>query len=165
MVPMVMAVTRRILTLLACSVAVLAAACGSSNSTSASIPAPQAVEKSTAIAAGDSVCQAMLADQQRIIGDFKAAHPQATLDDVRDFLVNTLVPRMEQGIGDFHRVGQPTKDRPAWNAIVTHLDTDLLYFKAMIRDDPIALLTINPFDREAARFTDYGFKVCGQPAT
>ncbi len=160
---MVVPVKRRTLPLLACTVAVLAAACSSSNA--ASIPPTSYVEKSAAIAAGDGVCTALVADLKRLTTDFKSTHPQATLDEVRDFLVNTLTPRMDQGIGDFHRIGQPTKDRPAWNSIVTHLDTDLLYFKAMIRDDPIALLTINPFEREAARFQAYGFKECGKPAT
>ena len=48
------------MTLLACAVAVAAGACSSGN---ASIPAPRAVEKSSAIDAGDRVCTAMANDQ------------------------------------------------------------------------------------------------------
>jgi hypothetical protein len=153
-------VKRLTLTLLACAVAAVAAACGSA---SASIPPPQFVEKSAAIAAGDGVCTALAADQQKLIDDFKAAAPQAQPDEIRDFLVNTLTPRIERAVGDFHRIGEPTKDKPAWNALVSRLDTDVLYFKAMIREnDPTLLLTIKPFARDAARFDAYGFKECGK---
>jgi hypothetical protein len=154
-------VTRRTLPLLACAVALLAAACGSSDA--ASIPPPRYVEKSAAIAAGDGVCAAVVADLRRLTSDFTAAHPEVTADNAREFVSNTLIPRIEQGIGDFHRIGTPTKDSPAWNTIVSRLDTDLLYYKAMM-GDPIALLTTNPFVREAAAFQAYGFKECGKPA-
>jgi hypothetical protein len=157
-------VTRRTLPLLACTVALLAAAaCSSSNA--ASLPPPRYVEKSAAIAAGDGVCTALVADLKRLSADFKNTHPQATTDEAREFVVSTLTPRLEQGLGDFHRIGEPTKDSPAWNTIVSRLDTDLQYYKAMIPGDPAFLLTTNPFDREAAKFAAYGFKECGQPAT
>src|SRR3954469_544533 len=153
-------VKRLTLILLACAVAAVAAACSNA---SASVPPPQFVEKSTAIAAGDGVCTALAADQQQLIETFKAAAPQAQPDEIRDFIVNTLIPRIERGVGDFHRIGEPTKDKPAWNALVAHLDTDVLYFKAMIREsDPMALLAVKPFERDAAKFDDYGFKECGK---
>ena len=155
-------VTRRTLPLLACAVAVLAAAC--SNSNAASIPPPRYVEKSAAIAAGDGVCAGVVADLQRLTNDFKATHPEVTADNARDLVTNTLIPRIEQGIGDFHRIGQPTKDSPAWNTIVSRLDTDLLYYKAML-GDPVELLNTNPFVREAAAFQAYGFKECGKAPT
>jgi hypothetical protein len=160
---MVVPVKRRTLPLLACTVAVLAAAC--SNSTAASIPPPRYVERSAAVAAGDAVCTALAADLQRLTTDFKSTHSQVTADDAREFVVSTLTPRLEQSVGDFHRIGEPTKDSPAWNTIVSRLDTDVLYYKAMIPEDPISLLTTNPFDREAAKFEAYGFKECGKPAT
>src|SRR5262245_42564050 len=155
-------VTRRTLPLLTCALAVLAAACSSSNA--ASVPPPRYVEKSAAIAMGDSVCAGVVADLQRLTADFKATHPEVTADNAHEIVANTLIPRIEQGIGDFHRIGTPTKDSPAWNTIVSRLDTDLLYYKAMM-GDPIELLNTNPFVREAAAFQAYGFKECGKPAT
>jgi hypothetical protein len=157
---MVIAVTRRTLTLLACMVAVVAAAC--SNGNSASIPPPRAVEKSTAISLGDSVCHAYDVDRQALIKDFETQHPQATVADVRDFLVTTLTPRIDRAIGDFHRVGTPTKDAQAWNVLVDDLDTSAAYFKTWIRVDPNSLLTAKIFGGDTAKFEAYGFKVCGK---
>jgi len=159
--PMGVPVTRRTLPLLACTVALLAAACGGSNA--ASIPPPRFVEKSAAIAAGDNVCAALTADQMRLINDFNVSHPQATADEVGDFALNTLIPRIEQGIGDFHRIGEPTKDRLAWDAILTRLDLDIMWYKAMKPADLVATLTSNPFHAEWGKFGAYGFKVCGKP--
>ena len=84
---------------------------------SASVPPPQFVEKSTAIVAGDGVCTALAAATSSSIHTFKATAPQATRRVLRDFIVNTLIPRIERGVGDFHRIGEPTKDKPAWNAL------------------------------------------------
>ena len=154
-------VTRQTLTLLACSVAVLAAACSSSSA--ASIPPPQHVEKSAAIAAGDQICSAVTVDQQRLITEFKASHPQPTPDELRDFTLNTLIPRIEQGVGDFHRIGEPTKDKFAWGKIVGRLDMDLRWFKAMAPDELVAYLTTNPFHAQWEKFDSFGFTVCGEP--
>jgi hypothetical protein len=156
---MVVSVTRRTMTLLACAVAVLAAACSSS---SASIPPPHSVEKSTAIDTGDSVCKALTADQQKLVNDFKAKVPEATAEDARDFLVNGLSPRIERTVGDFHRIGEPTKDKQDWDKLVASLDKDLTDFKAKISTDPIGLLSAKPFAAEAPKFDAYGFKECGK---
>jgi hypothetical protein len=158
-VPMVVTVTRRIMPLLACAVAVVAAACSSS---SASIPPPHSVEKSAAIDTGDSVCKALAADQQKLVDAFKAKFPQATAEDARDFLVNGLTPRIERAVGDFHRIGEPTKDKTDWDKIVSNLDKDLTDFKTKISTDPIGLLTAKPFAAEAPSFDAYGFKDCGK---
>jgi hypothetical protein len=140
---------------------VLAAACSSSNA--ASIPPPRYVEKSAAIAAGDNICTTLAADQQRLISDFNAKYPQATADEVHDFTINTLIPRIEQGVGDFHRIGEPTKDRLGWDVILGRLDVNLTWFKAMGPADLMTSLAASPFPSEWAKFNDYGFKVCGKP--
>jgi hypothetical protein len=157
---MVIAVTRRTLILLASMAAVVAAGC--SNANTASIPPPHAVEKSTAIALGDNVCQALAADHQTLVDSFKTQVPQAKAEDARQFLVDTLTPRIERAVGDFHRIGEPTKDRQDWDKLVSDLDTHLTEFKSQISADPIGLLTAKPFAPDAAKFTAYGFKVCGQ---
>jgi hypothetical protein len=156
---MVVTVTRRIMTLLACTVAVFAAACSSSN---ASIPPPHSVDKTAAIAAGDGVCKSLNADHQKLVNDFKSKHPQATTDDARDFLVNVLSPRIERAVGDFHRIGEPTKDKQDWDKLVSNLDEDLTNFKAKISTDPLGLLAAKPFAVDAPKFDAYGFKDCGK---
>src|SRR5215471_5706558 len=98
---MMVPVKRRTLPLLACTLAVLAAACSSSNA--ASIPPPRYVEKSAAIAAGDGVCTALAADRLKLLDDFRTKVPQPTIEDAQAFLVNTVTPRMDQAVGDFHR--------------------------------------------------------------
>jgi hypothetical protein len=158
---MVVIVTRRTtLALLACIVAVVAAAC--SNGNVASIPPPRSVEKSTAISLGDNVCQALAADSQSLVAGFKGQAPQAKAEDVQRFLLDTLTPRIERAVGDFHRIGEPTKDRQDWDKLVTELDNELIWFKAQIGTDPIGLLTPKPFPSDTPRFAAYGFKVCGQ---
>jgi hypothetical protein len=156
---MVVSVTRRTLTLLACAVAVLGAACSSS---SASIPPPHSVEKTAAVDTGDSVCKALAADQQKLVNDFKTKFPEATAEDARDFLVNGLTPRIERAVGDFHRIGEPTKDKQDWDKLVANLDTDLSDFKAKISTDPIGLLSAKPFAVEVPKFDAYGFKECSK---
>jgi hypothetical protein len=148
---------RRTVIFLACAVAVVGGACSSS---SASIPPPHSVEKSAAINAGDGLCKSLAADQKQLIADFKSQHPTATADEARDFLVNTLSPRIERMVGDFHRIGEPTKDKADWDQIVIALDQDLSDFKSKISADPIGLLADKPFAGEAKAFTDYGFKEC-----
>jgi hypothetical protein len=153
-------VNRRILTLLACAVSVLAAACSSSNSNSATIPPPHSVEKSAAISLGDSVCQALAADQQKFVDDFKISVPQPKAEEARDFVASTLTPRIEQAVGDFHRIGEPTKDKQDWDKLVSGLDQSLADFKAKIATDPIGLLTVKPFAAQASRFFNLGLPQC-----
>jgi hypothetical protein len=152
---------RRTITLLACASAlgVLGAACGSND---ARIPPARAVEKSDAINAGDSVCKALAADHKQLVDEFKNQHPSANPDEARDFLVNTLSPRIEQAVGDFHRIGEPTKDKNDWDEIVANLDGDLVDFKSKIGTDPVAQVGAQPFAGEASSFDTYGFKECGK---
>jgi hypothetical protein len=131
-----------------------------SSGSSASVPPVHNVEKSTAINEGDSVCKSLNADEQKMIADFKKKHPQATAEETRDFLVDTLAPRIDHAIGDFHRIGEPTKDKVDWDKLVSNLDKDLTDFKSKISTDPIGLLTAKPFAAEVPGFTAYGFQVC-----
>src|SRR5262245_15578595 len=155
-----MAVKRFSLILLACAVAALTAAC--SKSSAATIPPPRFVEKSAAIAAGDNICASLIADQHRLVNDFNVNHPQATTDELHDFTLNTLIPRIEQVVGDFHRIGETSKDRLGWDVILSRLDSDIMWYKAMAPADLIAYLGTHPFHAEWQKFESYGFKVCGQ---
>ena len=143
---------------LACTLGLVGVAC--SGGSNASVPPAHNVEKSTAIDEGDSVCTTLNSDEQKLIANFKKQHPQATADDARDFLVDTLSPRIDHAVGDFHRIGEPTKDKVEWDKLVGSLDKDLSAFKAKISTDPIGLLTAKPFSAEGPDFTAYGFKSC-----
>jgi hypothetical protein len=144
--------------LLVCVLGLAGAACSSGSS--ASVTPVHNVEKSTAINEGDGVCKSLNADQQKLITDFKKKYPQATADQTRDFLVDTLSPRIDHAIGDFHRIGEPTKDKVDWDKLVSNLDKDLTDFKSKISTDPIGLLTAKPFAAEVPGFTAYGFQAC-----
>ena len=146
--------------LAACGLLALSA-CGDSNGKAQ--PAPL-VEKSAAIAAGDAVCKQLAADVTRMVNDFKAAHASPSDADARDFLVNTLLPRVDIAAGDIHRIGEPTKDRVQFDDAVAALDRDVSALKAAVGTDPVKVATspIVLFDRSAKPFTDFGFKECGK---
>jgi len=144
---------------MACALVALAVSCSDNK---ASIPPPRALDKSAAIDTGDAVCKQYAADRKQLIDTFKASHSSPSADEARDFLVNTLVPRTERMVGDFHRIGEPTKDRTGWDRIVRALDDDLTDFKAGIGDDPVAQIDERPFAKDTKLFDDYGFKECGK---
>jgi hypothetical protein len=123
------------------------AACSSNTAT---VAPPRSVEKSAAVDAA----------QKQLVDEFKHQHPQATADDARAFLIDTLSPRLEQFVGDFHAIGEPTKDKTQWDALVNGLDQDLTDYKAQINTNSMDLLTAKPFAQEAKDFTAYGFKQC-----
>ncbi len=148
------------MTLLAGALAIVATACGGGNN--ASIPPAQTVDKSTAISEGDSVCTALAADQKQLVDTFKQQHPNLKPDDARDFLINTLSPRIERAVGDFHRIGEPSKDRTDWDTIVRGLDKDLSTYKADLDTDPIKQLDVKPFKDLVTNFDTYGFRDCGR---
>ena len=158
---MVLPVRRRTITLVVGAVAMAMAAAACSSNT-ASIPPAQTVEKSAAIEAGDGVCLQLANDQEALVNDFRASHPNATDEQTRDFLINNLSPRYERAVGDFHRIGEPTKDKAGWDHVVTNLDDDLVTFKSQISDTPAKLVDSKPFAAESKAFTDYGFKECGK---
>ena len=108
------------------------------------------------------MCKALAADQQKLVDDFKAKVPQAKAEDARDFLVHTLSPRIERAVGDFHRIGEPTKDKQEWDKLVRSLDDDLTAFKSQISIDPIGLLTAKPFAAHSPKFDAFGFIECGK---
>jgi hypothetical protein len=140
---------------------VLAAACSSGNSG----PGPAIlVEKSAAISQGDAICKQMIIDVQETIAAFKTSHPTLKDAEVRDFLVNTLLPRIDNGVGDLHRIGEPTKDRVGFDDAIRSLDKDLSAVKQAVGSDPVKVLTAKfvIFNKSAKLFTDYGFKECGK---
>ena len=143
-----------------CGVLALAA-CSSSGGKAQ--PAPL-VEKSSAIAAGDAICKQLVADIPQLVAAFKSAHPSPSDADARDFLVNTLLPRIDVAAGAIHRIGEPTKDRPAFDDVVNAFDRDVSALKSAVGTDPVKVATspIVLFDRSAKLFTDYGFKECGK---
>ena len=143
------------------AVLVLAAACSSSSSHAQPVPL---VEKSSAIAAGDAVCKQLAADLPQMVSAFRAAHPAPSDADTRDFLINTLLPRVDVADGDIHRIGEPSKDRPAWDAAVIALDNDVSALKASVGTDPqkVVATPIVVYDTSARLFANYGFKECGK---
>ena len=147
--------------MLTCSAALLAAACGSDNGKAQ--PAPF-VEKSSAIAAGDAICKQLAAAVPALVNDFKTQHPKATDAEARDFLVNTLLPRIDEADGAIHRIGEPTKDRPEFDTAVTALDNDISDLKDSVSSDPQKVLAspIVVFNNSARLFVAYGFKECGK---
>jgi hypothetical protein len=147
--------------MLACGALLLAAACGSSSGKAQ--PAPF-VEKSTAIAVGDSICKQLAADLPARVNEFKTQHPNATDAEVRDFLINTLLPTIDEADGAIHRVGEPTKDRPGFDAAVIALDKDVSDLKNAVGSDPQKVLAapIVVFNNSARLFVAYGFKECGK---
>jgi hypothetical protein len=148
--------------LLACGLVLAAGACGGST---APVARPQI---SDATAAGDGICTSLFADQKALVDQFHAQHPTPSKDDATDFLVNTLIPRVERAVGDFHRIGEPTKDRQSWDLIVQGLDSDLSTFKIEAggknKDDtaidPVKVIDLKPFADLSDQMTLYGFKEC-----
>jgi hypothetical protein len=146
--------------LAALSLLLIAAACSDDKKLQ---PAP-AIEKSFAISQGDAICQSLVADAKALVEQFKAAHPAPSNGDARDFLVTTLLSRVDRGVGDLHRMGEPTKDRVGFDDAILALDKDLSALKTAVSADPIKVLN-NPipiFATSAKQFTDYGFKECGK---
>lgn len=126
-------------------------------------PAP-AVEKSFAIEQGDLICKGLNADVAALVSQFKTSHPTPSIADARDFFITTLLPRIDRGVGDLHRIGEPTKDRVGFDDAILTLDEDLSALKLAVSADAIKVLN-NPiplFATSAKQFTDYGFKECGK---
>ncbi|MEY2421830.1 MAG: hypothetical protein QOI95_1897 [Acidimicrobiaceae bacterium] len=144
-----------------CGVLFLAAACSSGGSGGG--PAPL-VEKSSAIAQGDAICKQLVADVDVLVSQFKSTHATPTEADARDFLVTTLLPRIDRGVGDLHRIGEPTKDRTGFDDAIIDVDKDLSALKQAVAADAIKVVNnkIPIFDKSAKLFTDYGFKECGK---
>jgi hypothetical protein len=143
------------------AVAFLAAACSSGSSG----PGPAVlVEKSFAIAQGDAICKQMVIDVKDTVAAFRSAHPALKDAEARDFLVNTLLPRIDTGIGDLHRIGEPTKDRVGFDDALRSVDKDLSALKQAVGSDPVKVVTADfvIFSKSAKLFTDYGFKECGK---
>ena len=147
-----------------CGALFLAAACSSGGT---SVGPARLVEKSFAISQGDTICKALVSDIATLVGRFKTAHATPSEADARDFLVTTLLPRIDRGLGDLHRIGEPTKDRVGFDDAVLDLDKDLSALKLAVAADPIKVVN-NPIPvwvTSATRFTDYGFKECGKAPT
>jgi hypothetical protein len=145
-----------------CVALALTAACSSGGGKAQ--PAPL-VEKSSAIAAGDAICKQLNADARQLFDTFHSSHPNPTEAEALDFWVNTFLPRYDRGIGDIHRIGEPTKDRTAWDTAVKAMDEGLSQMKAEISSDPVKVLSgTAAFDHANALFTAYGFKECGKKA-
>jgi hypothetical protein len=143
------------------AVAFLAAACSSGSSG----PGPAiVVEKSSAIAQGDAICKQMVRDVTDIVAAFTSSHPTMKDAEARDFLVNTLLPRIDRGVGDLHRIGEPTKDRVGFDDALRSLDKDLSALKQAVGIDPVKVVSakVAIFNKSAKLFTDYGFKECGK---
>ena len=117
-----------------CVALVLAAAC--SGGSGKAQPAPL-LEKSSAIAAGDAICKQLNDDAKQLLTTFRSSHPNPTDAEARDFWVNTFLPRYDRGVGDIHRIGEPTKDRTAWDSAISAMDDGLSQMKTEISADPV----------------------------
>ena len=147
--------------MLTCGALLLTAACGSDNGGAQPNPL---VEKSSAIANGDAICKSLAADLPALVSQFKTQHPNATDAEARDFLINTLLPRVDAADGAMHRIGEPTKDRPAFDEAVSALDKDVSDLKDAVSSDPQKVLAspIVVFNNSGRLFVAYGFKECGK---
>jgi len=145
----------------ACGVLLVAAGCSDDGGTVA--PTPQ-VDQESLIANGDAICKQLAADVDQLVADFRSGHPQPSADDAREFLVNTLLVRIEHAVGDIHRLGQPTKDRGSYDSAVSALDDDLSALKDDVGADPLKVISspIRLYDSSASALTAYGFKECGK---
>jgi len=148
------------LILTVCGLSLVAAACGGSGKVQ---PAPL-VERSFVVSQGDAICKVVVADIATLVGQFKSAHPAPSVADARDFLVTSLLPRIDRGVGDLHRMGEPTKDRVGFDDAILALDKDLTALKQAVAADPIKVVNnaIPLFVTSAKLFVDYGFKECGK---
>ena len=98
--------------------------------------------------------------------------PNPEKAEALDFYVTALLPRLERGIGDMHRIGEPTKDREEFDAAVRALDQGLTNYKSEIQTDPVKALTAKTtaFDTAIKRFAEFGedpttTTQSGQPST
>jgi hypothetical protein len=139
----------------------LAAACGGGGGSAQ--PAPL-VEKSYAISQGDAICKQGDADRKQLETSFQGANANPTKEAATDFFVSVYLPRLEREIGDIHRIGEPTKDRVAFDEAIRALDKGLTAFKSEVSADPLAALKgTTAFDDASKQFIAYGFKECGKP--
>jgi len=147
--------------ILTCGALLLAAACGSDNGGAQPNPL---VEKSSAIANGDAICKSLATDLPALVSQFKAQHPNVSDADARDFLINMLLPRVDAADGAMHRIGEPTKDRPAFDEAVSAFDKDVSDLKDAVSSDPQKVLAspIVVFNSSGRLFVAYGFKECGK---
>jgi hypothetical protein len=145
----------------ACGLLLVLVACSDSGGTVA--PTPQ-IDESTAIANGDAICKQLAADIDQLVTNFRSTHPSPSADDAREFLVNTLIVRIEHGVGDLHRQGKPTKDTVAYDEAISALDDDLAAFKDAVGADPLKVISapIKIYDSSASPLKAYGFKECGR---
>ncbi|HEX4822559.1 MAG TPA: hypothetical protein VFV00_20285 [Acidimicrobiales bacterium] len=152
---------RRKALMLTCGALLLAAACGSDSGKAQ--PAPF-VEKSAAISSGDSICKSLASSIVANVSQFKQQHPNATDAEARDFLVNTLLPSIDEHTGALHRIGEPTKDRTQFDEAIGALDKDVSALKDSVSNDPQKVLAapIVVFNNSARLFVAYGFKECGK---
>jgi len=147
--------------ILTCGALLVAAACSSDNGGAQPNPL---VEKSSAIANGDAICKSLAADLPALMSQFKTQHPKPSDAEARDFLINTLLHRVDAADGAMHRIGEPTKDRPAFDEAVTALDKDVSDLKDAVSSDPQKVLAapIVVINNSAHLFLAYGFKECGK---
>ena len=144
-----------------CGVLFLAAACSSGGGKAQ--PAPL-VEKSFAISQGDAICKALVADLSDARRPVQDGACHAERGRRPRLPRHHAAPRIDRGVGDLHRIGEPTKDRVGFDDAILALDKDLTALKLAVAADPIKVVN-NPiplFDTSAKLFTDYGFKECGK---
>src|SRR4051812_12835235 len=134
--------------------------CSKSSTNQANVANATKVDRSTAIAVGDQLCQQLSADFRTLVDPFHAQHPTPTKEEAHDFVVSTIIPRDERFVGDFHRIGEPTNGRADWDDLVKALDNDLAAYKARVDADPIGSISFRLFADRAAAFANYGFKNC-----
>jgi hypothetical protein len=143
-----------------CGALFLAAACSSGGGAAPVV----FLEKSAAIAQADAICKQGDAEIKQLLADFNAAHSNPSVEEARDFWVNTLLPRLDREVGDIHRVGEPTKDKVGWDEAVIALDKALSQLKTEISADPVKTLDGSAsFSNANKLFVAYGFKECGKP--
>ena len=96
---------------------------------------------------------------------YQAFYRDITTDaEARDFLINTLLPRVDAADGAMHRIGEPTKDRPAFDEAVSAFDKDVSELKDAVSSDPQKVMAspIVVFNGSGRFFVAYGFKECGK---
>jgi hypothetical protein len=136
-----------------CSALFLAAACSSGGGAAPVV----FLEKSTAVVGADAICKQGNADLKQALATYKSAHPNPSADEARDFWVNTYLPRLDRYVGDIHRLGEPTKEKVAWDQAVIALDKALSQLKTEISADPVkALAGSTAFDNAHKLFDEFG---------
>lgn len=147
---------------LAAGLLLIASGCGDDGPTVASA-AP--FDSNAAITAGDAICKQLASDVDELVADFRSTHPKPSADDAREFLVNTLIVRMEHGVGDLHRLRGPQQTLAAdYTTVIDALDKDLAAFKQSVGADPLKVIAapIKLYGESAAKFAALGFKECGK---